>query len=103
MYSAGPEEEKILPRRVSFMAWYLDVRDGRESFLGVGVLRMEREEGGDAQRDSSRNGFRPDPEGDPGHDDDETRRDVRVEQVIAQASTERQDHFQASEIPCHTQ
>ena len=82
------------------MSYYLDVGDGREGFLRVGMLGVQREQGRDSQRDSGRHGFRSDPERDPRHDDDEACGDVRVEEVVAEAAAEREDHLQASEIPC---
>lgn len=65
------------------------------------MLRVQREQRGDAERDSGGHCLRPDPERDPRHDDDEARRDVRVEQVVAEPAPEREDHFQAREVACN--
>lgn len=51
-----------------------------------------------AQGDPRRDGFRLDPEGDPGHDDDQSGRDVRVEQVIAQSPAQIEDNLYAREV-----
>ena len=75
------KKKKLLIDIVATLSYYLDVGDGREGFLRVGMLGVQREQGRDSQRDSGRHGFRSDPERDPRHDDDE-------------------DHLQASEIPC---
>ena len=45
-----------------------------------------------------RDSFRFDPERDPRHHDDEAGRDVGVEQVVAEAPPELEDHLQASEV-----
>ena len=79
---------------------HLDVGDGREGFLRIGVLRVQREQRSDAERDTSRNGFRFNPEGDPGHDDYEASGNVRVEQVVTQSSPKRHDHLETREITC---
>ena len=81
---------------------HLDVRDGRKTFLRVGVLRVEREEGSDSERHPRRNGFRADPKRDPAHDDDEAGRNISVEQVVAEPAPERQHHLEASEISCES-
>lgn len=47
-------------------------------------LLTEREQRGDSQCDSGRNGLGLDPEGDPRHDNDESGRDVRMEKVVAE-------------------
>jgi hypothetical protein len=78
----------------------LDVGDRRQRFLRIGVLRGEREQRRDAQGDPGRNRFRFDPERNPRHDDDQTRGDVRVEQVVAQPPLQREVHLQACEVTC---
>ena len=62
------------------------------------MLRGQREQRCDAQRDPGRHRLRPHPERDPGHDDDQTRGDVRVEEVVAQAPLEREHHLDAGEV-----
>ena len=94
------KKKKLLIDIVASLSYYLDVGDGREGFLRVGMLGVQREQRRDSQRDSGRHGFRSDPERDPRHDDDEACGDVRVEEVVAEAAAEREDHLQASEIPC---
>lgn len=37
-----------------------------------------------------------------GHDDDQTRRDVRVEEIVAQTSFQYEHHLQASEVAYRT-
>jgi len=64
------------------------------------VLRGESEQRRDAQSDPGRNRFRLDPERDPRHDDDQTRGDVRVEQVVAQPPLQREVHLQTREVSC---
>ena len=64
------------------------------------MLRGERQQRRDAEGDARRNGLGPDPERDPRHDDDQTRRPVRVEQVIAQPALERKHNLQAAEVTC---
>lgn len=51
-----------------------------------------------AKSDPCRDGFRLDPEGDPGHDDDQGGRDVRVEQVITQSPAQIEDNLYAREV-----
>lgn len=51
-----------------------------------------------AEGDPRRDGFRLDPKGDPGHDDDQSGRDVRVEQVIAQSPAQIEDNLYAREV-----
>ncbi|GBM74345.1 hypothetical protein AVEN_113380-1 [Araneus ventricosus] len=64
----------------------LDVGDGGQGLLGLSVLGGQGEQGGDAQGDPGGYGVGPNPERDPGHDDDEAGRDVGVEQVVSQAA-----------------
>ena len=64
------------------------------------MLRGQREERGDAERDPGRHRLRLDPERDPGHHDDQAGGDVGVEEVVAQVPTELEDHLQAREVAC---
>lgn len=76
----------------------LDVADGRQALLRLGVLRGQREQRGDAEGDTRGNGFGLDPERDPAHDHNQRGRDVGVEQVVAKAPLQIEDHRQAREI-----
>ena len=67
--------------------------------MAVGVLRRKRQETGDPQRDPSGHSLRLDPKGNPGHHDDQTGRDVGMEEVISQATSELEYDLQAGEIP----
>ena len=67
--------------------------------MAVGVLRRKRQETGDPQRDPSGHCLRLDPKGNPGHHDDQTGRDVGMEEVISQATSELEYDLQAGEIP----
>ena len=60
----------------------LDVGDGRQRLLTVGVLGGESEEGGHPQRHPGRHRLRLDPEADPGHHHDQTGRDVGVKHEV---------------------
>ena len=62
------------------------------------MLRAESEQTGHPQRDSGWHRLWLDPEWDPGHDDDQTGGDVRVEEVVAQATLEHEHHLQAGEL-----
>ena len=66
--------------------------------MAVGMLRGKSEQTGDSQGDPSWHGFRFDPEGNPGHHHDQTCRNIRVEEVIAQPSSEFENHFQAGKV-----
>ena len=78
----------------------LDVGDGRQRLLTVGVLGGESEEGGHPQRHPGRHRLRLDPEADPGHDDDEAGGDVGVEEVVAQPPLKHEDHLQTRKVTC---
>ena len=64
------------------------------------MLSGEGEEGRDAEGDPGGDGFGTYPEGDPRHDDNQTRRDVGVEDVVAQTTFEMQFDLQAGEVTC---
>jgi len=59
---------------------------------GVGVRDEggEREYGGDAERDARRHGVAVEPERHPRQDDDQRRRDVDLDQVVAETTHEQQ-------------
>lgn len=75
------------------------VRNGRQRLLGLGVLGGQRQQRGHAERNARRNRLRLDPERDPRHDDDQRRRDVRVEEMVAEAPPQVEHHRQAGEVP----
>lgn len=60
----------------------------------------ECEERSDAERDAGRNGLWFDPERDPRHDDDQRRRDVGVEEMVAEAASQVEEDGQAREVAC---
>ena len=68
--------------------------------MAVGVLCGKRQEAGDPQRYPGGHSLRLDPKGNPGHHDDQTGRDVGMEEVISQATSELEYDLQAGEIPC---
>ena len=57
------------------------------------MLGGEGEEGGDTQGDPGRYSLWLDPEGDPGHDDNEAGGEVGVEEVVAQPPLELEHHL----------
>lgn len=67
--------------------------------MRLGVLGGQSQQRCDAQRDPGRNGFRFDPERNPRHDDNQCRRDVGVEQMVAQPAPQIKHHRQAGEVP----
>lgn len=69
-----------------------------QSFLRICVLSCQSEKRSYTQCYTSRNGFWTDPEGYPGHDHDETRGYVRMEEVVTQTSSERKDYLQTCKI-----
>lgn len=74
-------------------------RRGREGGRGGGGDGFtEGQQWRHAEGDPRRDGFRLDPEGDPGHDDDQSGRDVRVEQVIAESPAQIEDNLYAREV-----
>lgn len=73
-------------------------RRGREGERGGGDGFTEGQQWRHAEGDPRRDGFRLDPEGDPGHDDDQSGRDVRVEQVIAESPAQIEDNLYAREV-----
>ena len=64
------------------------------------MLGGQSEEAGDPQGDPGRYSLGLDPEADPGHDDDQTGRDVSVEQVVAQPPLEHEHNLQTREVTC---
>ena len=71
-------------------AAYLEVRDLGQRRVGAGDEGGHREHGGDAEGDPGRHGVATQPEGDPGEDDDQTRRDVDLDHVVTETAHEQQ-------------
>ena len=76
----------------------LDVGDGRQRLLAVGVLGGEGQQGGHAQGHPGGDSLGLDPETDPGHHHDQAGGDVGVEHEVAQPPSELEDHHQAGEV-----
>lgn len=62
--------------------------------------RTQSQQGGDAECDAGWNGFRLDPEGDPGHDHRDGRGHIRVEQMVPEAPPQVEHHRQARKVSC---
>jgi len=66
----------------------LEVGDLGQRGVRAGQYRGHREHGGDAESDAGRRGVAVQPEGDPREDDDQTRRHVDVDDVVAETAHE---------------
>ena len=67
--------------------------------VGWGHERRHGEHGGDAEGDAGRRGVAVEPEGNPGDDDNQTGRDVDLDQVVAHGADELDVARQTRVIP----
>ncbi len=78
----------------------LGVGDGRQLSVDARRLGGHGEEGGDAERDASRDGVLVQPEGHPGDDDQHAARHVDGDQVVRELALEDELHLQAAVLAC---